>query len=105
MLQYIITIYTVNIFALVFLFGLLHFDKVIDNMRKKAFSFAIILIIIIICAEVGTIIVGDGANNLRALHIIFNIIGFGLSPIIPLVLTNIFDSKVLNKFKLLYLRP
>ena len=98
-----IVLYMLDIFALVFLFGLLHGYNLLGNQRKSPFSYGVILIIIVIIAEVVTVLVCNGNAELRSLNIIFNFIGFVFTPVIPLVLMAIFDIRVLLRNKILLL--
>ncbi len=98
-----IVLYMLDIFALVFLFGLLHGYNLLGNQRKSPFSYGVILIIIVIISEVGTVLVCNGDVELRSLSITFNVIGFALTPVIPLVLMAIFDIRILLRNKILLL--
>lgn len=61
------------------------------------------LIVLIIVAEGGTIIAGDGNADLRFLNVFCNVFGFALTPVIPIVLVSILDVKILQNYKLLML--
>ena len=71
--------------------------------RKKAFSYGIVFTVLVIISEAGTILVSEGSAELRSLNILFNVLGFALTPIIPIVLIAIFDIKILQRYKLLFL--
>lgn len=96
-------IYILDIVALIFLFGLLHYDNLLGNNRKIAFSYSILFVIIVILAEYGTILASGADIEMRTFNILCNILGFSLSPIIPICLIAIFDINILKKFKLLLL--
>lgn len=93
----------IDIIALLFLSRLLHNNNILDNRRKKPFLYGIVLTILVILAEAWTILFGGGSTELRSLNIFFNVIGFALTPIIPIILIAIFDIKTLQKHVLLLL--
>lgn len=98
-----IAIYILDIIALFFLFGLLHSDNLLSNHRKRSFSYGIIFTVFIILAEVGTILFSGGNPELRSWNILCNVLGFALTPIIPIVLIDIFDPKILRMHKVFLL--
>ncbi len=61
------------------------------------------LTVVIILAEAGTILAGGGKFGARTVHIFCNILGFALTPMIPLVLLSIIETKVFKASKLLLL--
>jgi len=95
-----IVLYALDIFALLFLLGLLRGYNLLGNQRKSPFSYGVIFIIISILAEAGTILPWGGWGELRSINIIFNIIGFAITPIIPIVLIAIFDIKIIRLHRL-----
>lgn len=97
MIKTYIAIYTIDIIALLFLSGLLYSNNLLGNHRKRSFSYAIILTILVILSEGGTMIAYEGGTDLRSLNILCNVLGFALTPIIPIVLIAIFDT---NAFKM-----
>lgn len=98
-----IVISIVDIVALLYLSGLVYSGTMLNSDRKKPFLFGIVLTIIITLSEAGTILVGNGSLGLRSINIFCNILGFALTPLIPLVLITIFDSNILKTHKLLLL--
>ena len=103
MIETLFALYILDIIALLFLFGLIYRNNLLHTKRKISFSFGIVLTILIIISEFGTILASADYANLRTLNIFFNVLGFTLTPILPLVLINIFDNQVLKKHKLLLL--
>ncbi|MGI5892664.1 MAG: GGDEF domain-containing protein [Bacillota bacterium] len=95
--------YTIDITALFCLIGLLHSSSALKFYRKKPFLIAIILTVIIILSEAGTVFCDNGSLNLRSINILCNILGFALTPIIPISITLIFDERILKSHKLLLL--
>jgi len=98
-----LTTLAVDALALVILYTLLRFDRVMENTRKRAFSFGIGLIIIAIIAEAGTLIALQGDANFVIIHIIFNVFGFSLVPFIPLAFIMVFDSLPTRKYKFVFI--
>lgn len=93
--MYIAT-YLIDIAALIYLIGLLYSNTTLNSNRKKPFLAGILLVIIIILAEAGTIFTGIERLNLRSLNIFSNVLGFALTPMIPIVITLIFNRKTLT---------
>ena len=94
---------SIDVVALLFLCVLLHRSNMLNNYRKKPFLFGIMLTVIIILSEAGTILAGNGNAGLRNLNIYCNVVGFALTPIIPLALIAISDITILQTYKLLLL--
>lgn len=86
----------INILALVILSRLVFSNSIIIRQRKKPFCVGIIITIIVILAEIGTIVAGGGGAEWRYLNITSNVLGFIFTPFIPLVLLAIFDVRVLK---------
>ncbi|MGI6382398.1 MAG: GGDEF domain-containing protein [Tissierellaceae bacterium] len=100
--MYIAT-YIIDIMALVCLIGLVHSSIVLNIERKKPFFIAIGLTIVIILSEIGTILANYENLNLRSLNILFNILGFTLAPTLPIAITLIFDRRILESYKSLWI--
>lgn len=94
----------INIMALVILSRLICGNNILISSRKRPFCCGILLTIIVILAEVGTIVASDGGSAWRNLNLVSNVIGFAFTPFIPVVLLCIFDSKFL-KTRLYLLLP
>lgn len=90
----------IDIVALSFLISLVYSSIALNTNHKKAFYISISLTIFMILAEIGTVFAASVGSNLRSLHIIFNVFGFSLSPLIPLLITMIFNSKIITTYKL-----
>lgn len=103
MLEIYISVYTIDIVALLFLFTLLQKESIIGIHLKKSFAYGIFLTILVVLSEFGTIMASQNYGDMRILNILFNVLGFALTPIIPIVLIWIFDSKIINKYKVLLL--
>lgn len=102
MAMYIAT-YMIDIAALFYLLSLLSSGTSLNSDRKMPFMFSIILTVVIILSEAGTIWASRGNLNLRSMNIFSNVLGFSLSPIIPIAITLIFDSRILTTHKVLLL--
>lgn len=87
----------INIMALVILSQIIHRNNILVSHRKKPFICGIILTIFVMLAEVGTIVASDQGPTWRSLNLASNVIGFTITPFIPLILIAIFDSKVLRR--------
>ncbi len=98
--MYIAT-YAIDIAALFFLIGLLRNSTMLNISRKRPLLAAIILTIVIIMAEAGTIFTGNGGIGLRNINIFCNTLGFAFTPIIPIAITLIFDRRILKTHKFL----
>ena len=98
--MYIAT-YLIDIVALFFLIWLLYSSAALNNHRKKPFLIGIILTIIIILSEAGTVFTDNGSLNFRSINILCNVLGFSLTPIIPIAITLIFDRRILTTHKLM----
>ncbi|MBK5254180.1 MAG: GGDEF domain-containing protein [Peptostreptococcaceae bacterium] len=96
-------LYIIDIIALLFLAGLLHGDNLLSNNRKRAFLYGIGFTLLVVCAEVGTLLANGGSEELRIFNILCNVLGFAIAPIIPIVLIAIFDIKILQMNNLVLL--
>jgi diguanylate cyclase (GGDEF)-like protein len=94
----------IDVIALLFLAGLVHGNSILNRLRKKPFIYGILLTILVIVAEVGTLVFGQDGFDLRFLHVLFNVVGFSLTPLIPLILIAIFHLETIKK-RALFLLP
>lgn len=94
---------SIDIIALLFLYALLHKGNMLNDDRKKPFLFGIVLTIVIIFSEAGTIWASDGSTGVRDFNIFCNLLGFALTPVIPIDLITIFDIKIFQTHKSLLL--
>lgn len=93
--MYIAT-YIIDIAALFYLIGLLKSSSALNRNRKKPFLAGIILTVIIMLSEAGTIFADNGGLDLRNLNIFCNVLGFALAPLIPIIITLVFDRRILT---------
>lgn len=98
--MYIAT-YIIDIAALFYLMGLSYSSTTLNMQRKKPFLIAMLLTVIMILSEVGTVLTNNGSPNLRIINMVFNVLGFSLAPMIPIAITLIFDRMILKSHKLL----
>lgn len=103
MIKAYIATYSIDIVALFFLCALLHSSNMLNIYRKKPFLFGIMLTVIIIMSEAGSILAGGGSTGLRNLNILCNVVGFALTPIVPFALIAISDIMILRMHKFLLL--
>jgi len=89
-----IATYSIDVVALLYLLSMLSYGTSLNSDRKIAFKISTILTIVNILSEAGTIFTGREYLNLRSVNILFDVLGFSLSPMIPLTITLIFDSRI-----------
>jgi len=92
-----VSISAINIISLVILSRMVYSNNRLLKQRKKPFAIGIVLTVIVILAEIGTIVASDGGSQLRNLNLFCNVLGFMLTPFIPIILLVIFDIEVLQK--------
>ena len=73
--MYIAT-YIIDIAALFYLMGLSYSSTTLNMQRKKPFLIAMLLTVIMILSEVGTVLTNNGSPNLRIINMVFNVLGF-----------------------------
>lgn len=100
--MYIAT-YSVDVVALLLLLGILCGSNIMENHRRKPFLLGIVLTLVIILSEAGTMLVEGGDPGLRGISILFNILGFALTPVLPLSFIAISDMEILREHKWLLL--
>jgi diguanylate cyclase (GGDEF)-like protein len=91
-----IAIAAINITALGLLARMVFGNTILVHQRRRPFFIAIILTILIVVAEIGSIVAGNGDASWRYLNVVSNVLGFMLTPFIPLVLLSIFDRKIIQ---------
>ena len=94
----------INITALVILSRLVNSNNILSSQRKRPFINGIVLTIVVMLAEVGTMVASDSGPEWRGLNVVSNVFGFMLTPFIPIVLLAIFDNEVLRT-RLYFLLP
>ncbi|BCR36260.1 GGDEF domain-containing protein [Mariniplasma anaerobium] len=95
--------YATDIIALLMLLGLLTKENLLNLHSKRFFKYSIFLTIIIIIAELGSLAVDNQGSSLKPLNQMFNIVGFSLTPLIPLMLIELFSQNVLKKHKFVFI--
>ena len=95
-----VSTYVLDIAALFYLMVLLYSSTVLNVNRKKPFLVGIILTVTIILAEMGTVFT-DRSLSFRDINVLCNVLGFALTPVLPIALGYIFDSKIYKKYKIL----
>ncbi|WP_242694229.1 GGDEF domain-containing protein [Proteiniclasticum aestuarii] len=93
--------YFIDIAALTILMGLLRSSTAVHPGRKRPFAAGIILTVLILSAEAVTIAAGEDHLDLRTLNLLANVIGFALTPLIPIVISLIFDRGILKVHRLI----
>lgn len=103
MLNTNIATYLIDIVALFFLYGLLINSNILNDTRKRPFLLGVILTVVSVLLEVGTLLANNENISLRVFHILFNVLGFALSPIIPIILIAIVDINFIKSNKCILL--
>lgn len=91
----------IDIAALLCLAWLLSSSTAVQSRRKTPLLIGILLTVVIIVAEVGTIVAAQAGAEFRFLNQACNLIGFSLTPLVPLAVSFMFDSGVLRRYNLL----
>lgn len=86
-----INILTITILAI--LLRWVSSDIMLEKRKKRYFVYCILLTMIITAAELGCSLTDNTIPENRGLSILFNIIGFSLTPFVFLVESNIYNSK------------
>lgn len=95
----------INILTLTFLGYLIHYNEMLEAKGKKAYFTSIIVTMIIILAEIITAALETSHIYFRSLHIGANVVGFSLSPLLPLLLAEVFAYPHENTAKKFYIFP
>ena len=74
----------INILAMLVSSYMVHRNEILDRKMKRFFLFAALFTVVAIAAEIGTIYCSAGTVRLRTAHVLFNVVGFSLSPFISL---------------------
>ncbi|MCR6544285.1 GGDEF domain-containing protein [Dehalobacterium formicoaceticum] len=103
MIENYIATHLIDVAALAILCYLIYSNNILNQNRKWPFYIGIMLTVLIISSEAGTIIAGNANGDLRFLNIFCNVFGFAMSPLIPIILLAIYDVNILLTNKLLML--
>lgn len=95
----LIALSVIDIVALLMLVGLLTKENLLNDHLKRYFKYSVHITIIIIINETGTFLVDNQGSGYKSFNEIFNVIGFLLTPLVPLLLIEIFSANVLKKNK------
>ncbi|MCD4827017.1 MAG: GGDEF domain-containing protein [Acholeplasmataceae bacterium] len=95
----LIALATIDIVALLMLIGLLRKENLLTDQFKKFFKYSVFIAIFIITNETGSYLVNNQSVGLKPLNEIFNVVGFALSPLVPLLLIEIFGENVIKRNK------
>ena len=83
---YFFILTAINLFVLVFMCVLVQLSETLNPKQTRGFLFTFILIGGISILEMISVLVDDGPVWLRAVNILSNYLGFGLTPAVPLCL-------------------
>lgn len=94
----------VNILAISVLSYMVYQNEIIDAKMKRYFLLAIGVTILVTASEIGTVYFEGTGKSMRICYTIFNVIGFSISPIIPVLLSAAFCNRRFS-FKNLFTIP
>lgn len=83
----------ISVLALVMLIYMICKSSVLKNLQKKYFVQTGFLTIVIIIAETATVAFDHKNPSVRIFHILANVIGFSLTPFIPMLLINVMNNR------------
>lgn len=104
MMQYYTAVSGINIIALLILDYIIRKSDVTSNKVNYFFRLSISAIIIAIAAEIATMYFGSASANYRLPNVIGNVIGFSVSPLIPLLIGRAISNQK-KKSAILYWIP
>lgn len=93
MLENYVALSITNIFAMLLLAFVVVRNNILDRKMKQFFSVAIFSTILVIFSEIGTSVFGQPVASFCLPHMIFNVIGFSVSPFITISLAFVFNHK------------
>lgn len=82
-----------NILALTLLCYMVQKNDILGSDKKTLYQITVLLTVVVIASELGTNCFDNLGPSFRILNVVFNIIGFSISPIIPLLLALIFSTR------------
>lgn len=95
--------YIINSMALLFLLYYIYNDKFLDKRRKRDFIYTTSFVILMMAFEFGTLFSDVSNANIFELNVLFNTLGFMMTPMIPILLMTIFDSNILKKYRCIFI--
>lgn len=99
-----LAVYSISSAALLYFVVFLWESTTLNAQRKKAFLAAALLTFVIILAEALTIYTRKDQWDVRTLHLLGNLLGFSLAPLVPFVIGSIIDGGF-RKLRFLCLLP
>ncbi|MDP4153958.1 MAG: diguanylate cyclase [Bacillota bacterium] len=103
MIENYIAIGILNILVLVMLSFMVQKNDILDVKKKKVYSVTIFATVAVILSEVGTSLFEALGPSFRIPNMTANVIGFSVSPIIPILLASVFSNKYSKIPPLLFL--
>lgn len=82
-----------NVLVLLSLGYMVQLNEGMERGRKSSFLLALFATVAVILAELGTDLLGGPNLLFRPYHIVCNVIGFSLSPVIPILLASVFSGE------------
>lgn len=80
-------------FAMLTLDYMIKNSDILEKRMKKYFRLTILFIMLVVCAEAGTTVAETLPANYRIFHVLCNVVGFSLSPVVPLLLACAFCNR------------
>lgn len=99
-----LAVYSLSLVALLYFVVLIWGNTTLNTQRKKAFLVAALLIVVVVLAEALTIYTSKDQLDVRSLHMLGNLLGFSLAPLVPFIIGYIFDGGF-RKFSYFCLLP
>lgn len=93
MLENYVALSITNILAMLLLAFVVGRNNLLDRKMKRFFSTAIFCTILVILAEIGTSVFGQPVASFSLPNMVFNVLGFSLSPFITISLAFVFNHR------------
>lgn len=97
MIQNFIVIDVVTILALLLLQFMVFQSEILDEKKRKVFCVGINVVILTVLSQMGTNIFDNLRDEYRLFSIVFNTVGFGVTPFIPIIISNVFNTETENR--------
>lgn len=106
MIQNFIVIDVISILALLLLELMVFQSEILDEKKRRVFCVGINVVILTVLSQIGITLYDNLRPEYRLFSIVFNTVGFGVTPFIPVIISNIFNTETESrKVSLLKLIP
>ena len=96
MLENYVALSITNILAMLLLAFVVGRNNLLDRKMKRFFSTAIFCTILVILAEIGTSVFGQPVASFSLPNMVFNVLGFSLSPFITISLATVYKGNIIK---------